>query len=81
MKTPDYRALQMAGCRKPDYLKNRDILPRYFTGGTWHASLMKDGCKHKPSAGGSPKPKKRAKPRYQRLETSVPVDKAGYVVL
>ena len=76
----DWRAMQAAGCLTPKFHPPGQILPRYLAGGSYHANLHKEGKRHHASRGGSPKPKKRVRLHYQRLPTTVPIDKKGYVI-
>jgi hypothetical protein len=41
----NWRAMQTAGAKKPDYIIPREVKPRYMTMGSWHADLSKDGAK------------------------------------
>jgi hypothetical protein len=46
----NWKAMQTAGCKKPDYILPRDVKPRYMMMGSWHADLLQDG-KRRPRKG------------------------------
>lgn len=81
MLITNWKAMQVYGCRHPDFDIPFSIRPKHMAGGCWKANLHKDGTKFQKSSGGSPKPKKKVRFHYTRLPTSVSFDKKGYVIL
>ena len=80
MSTTNWRGLQAFGCLKHGFDEPRGIIPGNLSGGAWRANLHKEGTKHKPSHGGSPKPKKKVKLKYHTLLIDMKLDKKGYVI-
>ena len=79
MKNPNFKAIQAFGCKKQDFEAPHEVNVKHMAMGSWHANLAKGGIRHTPT-GGSPKPKKKAKPKYVRLPHELKFDKKGYVI-
>lgn len=70
------RALQMAGCLQlKTFHETRGVLPRYFAGGTWRASLHREGRLYTRGHGGTPKPKKKRPLKNNQLASEHAFDK------
>lgn len=67
MSKPDYRALQAYGCKDAKFVAPGEQNVKHMSMGSWRANLAKGGVLSAPSSGGSPKPKKKRKLRFQQI--------------